>query len=98
MPHHRKSTYPHFGDLMSFRFFRTIRLGLFCFLSFFFAARNLIAQAPTGGLSGVVTDPSGGVVAKASVRLTNASGASLDATTNREGYYEFKDSRRALTR
>src|SRR5262249_18699347 len=43
-----------------------------------------------GGLNGVVTDPSGGVITKASVRLTDASGASYDATTTREGFYEFK--------
>src|SRR2546430_7087519 len=41
-------------------------------------------------LNGVVTDPSGGVIGKAAVRLTGASGASLDTTTNREGFYEFK--------
>jgi hypothetical protein len=51
---------------------------------------NLQAQAPTGGLNGVITDPSGGVIAKAAVRLTSASGASLDTTTNRDGFYEFK--------
>src|SRR6266852_3631671 len=34
--------------------------------------------------------PSGGVIAKAAVRLTNASGASLDTTANRDGFYEFK--------
>jgi hypothetical protein len=51
---------------------------------------NLQAQAPTGGLNGVITDPSGGVIAKAAVRLTSASGASLDTTTNRDGFYEFR--------
>jgi len=43
----------------------------------------------TGGLSGVVTDPSGGVIAKAAVRLTTQSGALLDTTTNRDGVYEI---------
>ena len=51
---------------------------------------NLPAQTPASGLSGVVTDPSGGVVAKAAVRLTTSNGASLDTSTNRDGYYEFK--------
>jgi len=59
-------------------------------LSIFLFGGNLPAQTPTGGLNGVVTDPSGGVIAKAAVRLTNASGASLDATANRDGFYEFK--------
>jgi len=50
----------------------------------------LHAQTATGGLNGVVTDPSGGVIAKSAVRLTSAAGASLDTTTNRDGFYEFK--------
>jgi hypothetical protein len=58
--------------------------------SIFPPGKNLLAQTPFGGLSGVVTDPSGASIAKASVRLTNPSGASLDATTNRDGFYEFK--------
>jgi hypothetical protein len=51
----------------------------------------LCAQTPTGGLTGVVTDPSGGVIAKAAVRLVNANGASIDTKTNRDGFYEFKN-------
>ncbi len=51
---------------------------------------NLDAQTPSGALNGVVTDPSGGVIAKAAVRLTDAAGASIDTATNREGFYEFK--------
>src|SRR5260370_37853389 len=41
-------------------------------------------------MKGVVNDALGGVIAKAAVRLTNSSGASLDTTTNRDGFYEFK--------
>ncbi len=48
------------------------------------------ANGPTGGLTGFVTDPSGAGIPQASVRLTNASGASYDAVSNREGIYEFK--------
>ena len=48
------------------------------------------ASGATGGLTGFVTDPSGAGVPKASVRLTDANGASYDATTNKEGIYEFK--------
>lgn len=75
---------------MSFRRFRFAFLSLCLLLSVFSVVGNLAAQAPTGGLNGVVTDPSGGVIAKAAVRLTNSSGASLDTTTNRDGFYEFK--------
>jgi len=51
---------------------------------------GLKAQEPTGGLTGMVTDPSGSVITKAAVRLINAKGESLDTATNREGIYEFK--------
>jgi hypothetical protein len=61
------------------------------FLGFTALTLNLCAQAPTGSLQGVVTDPSGGVIAKAAVRLTDANGKSLDTTTNRDGVYEFKE-------
>src|SRR5467141_1840325 len=78
------------GDRMSFRPVRIVLLSLVFLLSIFPVARDLDAQTPAGALNGVVTDPSGGVIAKAAVRLTNASGASLDTTTNRDGFYEFK--------
>jgi hypothetical protein len=84
------SQYFRSGDLMSFRHARIFLLTLFFLFSIFLPAGNLLAQSPSGGLSGVVTDPSGASVGKASVRLTNATGASLDTTTNREGFYEFK--------
>src|SRR5712671_387630 len=84
-----KSNGIHPGELMSFRTARIVLLPL-VILSIFPFGGNLPAQTPTGGLNGVVTDPSGGVIAKAAVRLTNASGASLDTTANRDGFYEFK--------
>src|SRR6059058_5124688 len=77
-------------DLMSFRLVRIVLLSLVFLMSIFPVARDLDAQTPAGALNGVVTDPSGGVVAKAAVRLTDAGGASLDTTTNRDGFYEFK--------
>lgn len=49
------------------------------------------AQSPAAGLTGVVTDPSGAVIAKAAVRLINSRGQSIDTTTNRDGAYEFKN-------
>src|SRR5499425_1636910 len=70
------------------------RAFLFGLLLLSCSLRYLDAQTPAGaavgGLNGVVTDPSGGVIAKAAVRLTNASGASYGTTTNREGFFEFK--------
>src|SRR4029077_4898463 len=75
---------------MSFRFLRIVLLSLTFLLSILLIDASVNAQAPTGGLSGVVTDPSGSVIAKASVRLTPPTGASLDTTTNRDGFYEFK--------
>ena len=75
---------------MSFRPVRIALLSSVFLLLILPIGGNLDAQTPTGGLSGVVTDPSGGVIAKAAVRLTTASGASLDTTTNRDGVYEFK--------
>ena len=75
---------------MSFRPVRIVLLSSILILSTIPIGGNLHGQTPAGGLNGVVTDPSGGVIAKAAVRLTSASGASLDTTTNRDGFYEFK--------
>jgi len=75
---------------MRFGFLRVVLFGLAVLLAIVPRGGNLLAQTPTGGLSGVVSDPSGGVVAKAAVRLTSASGASLDTVTKRDGSYEFK--------
>ena len=90
---------------MSFRLLQTTCAFFLCLLLLPFFVEQLNAQAPagaqgaqgkvarggpTGGLTGVVTDPSGAGIPKASVRLTDAGGASYDATTNREGIYEFK--------
>jgi len=80
----------YLGELMGFRPGRILLLSLAFLLSVFSIGGGLHAQTPTGVLNGVVTDPSGGVIAKATVRLTSASGASLDSSTNRDGFYEFK--------
>jgi hypothetical protein len=77
---------------MSFRC-RTTRAFFLCLFLLPFWQGRLSAQAPTGttgGLTGFVTDPSGALIAKASVRLTDANGVSYDASTNKEGIYEFK--------
>jgi Carboxypeptidase regulatory-like domain len=75
---------------MNFRPVRIVLLSLFLILFLFFHKGTLQAQTPTGSLSGVVTDPSGAIIAKASVRLITSSGASIDTTTNKDGVYEFK--------
>ncbi len=75
---------------MSFRLVQIVVLSLVFLLLIPAFGGNASAQSPTGGLSGVVTDPSGSVIAKVAVRLTAAGGASLDTTTNRDGFYEFK--------
>jgi Carboxypeptidase regulatory-like domain len=86
------------GDLMSFRRSRTTTTSFLCFFLLVFFAKSSTAQEPSagpaanpsGGLTGIVSDPSGAGIPKASVRLTNASGASYDATTSTEGIYQFK--------
>jgi len=48
----------------------------------------LVAQPPTGTISGIVSDESGAVIPNATVTITNkATGAARTATTNAEGYY-----------
>src|SRR6266403_960181 len=90
MPRCPISKYNRPGDRMSFRVTRIVLLSWLFLLLVFPLRRNLAAKTPTGGLNGVVTDPSGGVIARAAIRLVNTSGASIDTTTNRDGFYEFK--------
>src|ERR1700676_2675049 len=62
----------------------------------FFLALSLTANAPsraqvptTGTLRGQVIDPSGSTVSGAAVLLTAPNGNSVDAVTNRDGFYEM---------
>jgi hypothetical protein len=57
------------------------------------AITGIAAQTPptTGILRGQVTDPSGATLVGATVLLTTPSGASMDSTTNKDGFFEFKD-------
>src|SRR5215813_9977509 len=85
---------------MSFRLHRMLCVLALCFFLLPPFAARWHAQASangrgqtgaaTGGLTGFVTDPSGAGVPKASIRLTDSSNASYDATANKEGIYEFK--------
>jgi len=70
--------------------FRKIAFGLFAFLGLFPAPASLHAQTAFGILRGQITDPSGALVTDAAVLLTTPSGESIDTTTNKEGFYEFK--------
>ena len=76
---------------MSFRVFRIVSTFCLFLLTISFSEGYAYAQAPTGGLTGMVTDPSGSVIAKAAVRMINTKGELLDTATNREGIYEFKN-------
>src|SRR5271170_3940713 len=53
--------------------------------------RGQTAATGTGGIRGQVTDPSGGTLVGATVLLTTPSGGSMDTTTGKDGYYEFKN-------
>ena len=54
------------------------------------SARQLQAQSLFASLTGVVSDPSGAVVTKATVRLINEqSGSARETVTNADGYYSF---------
>jgi len=75
---------------MNFGLFRRVLFGLFTFIGIFSVPAHLCAQTLFGILSGQITDPSGAVVTDAAVLLTMPSGESLDTTTNKEGWYEFK--------
>ena len=56
--------------------------------AFFLAALSLFAQAPTGTITGTVTDQSGAVVAGAAVAITSKSTGSVrDLVTNGEGFF-----------
>ncbi|MBL8240499.1 MAG: TonB-dependent receptor [Bryobacterales bacterium] len=54
------------------------------------ALGSVFAQAPTANVTGTVSDPSGAVIADASINLTNAAtGFNRTLTTNAEGVYAF---------
>jgi hypothetical protein len=56
----------------------------------FACAYTVLSQGLTGGITGTVSDPSGGVVANANVTATNVgTNAQATATTNSEGAYRI---------
>src|ERR1022692_4908378 len=64
---------------------------LVCLLALFVSISPAIAQsATTGGLTGTITDPSGGVIGGATVTATSlGTGQSRTATTDANGSYRF---------
>jgi hypothetical protein len=65
-------------------------LGVLVFTLVMFASGRLLAGV-TASISGTVTDPSGGVVAGASVTATNVeTGVATTLTTNTQGFYSFQ--------
>ena len=66
----------------------TLLLTIFFFL--ILSSLALLAQTGTGTLHGQVTDPSGAVVAEASVTAKSATGHNYQALSNSKGIYEIK--------
>jgi Carboxypeptidase regulatory-like domain/TonB dependent receptor len=56
-----------------------------------FGPARLQSQTASGALRGQVTDPSGSVIANATVIVTTPDGNAITATTNRDGTYEIKN-------
>jgi hypothetical protein len=73
------------------KFDRTKRFGVLPKVAgLFFATGALSWCAVTGGISGVVTDPTGAVIAGATVTATNAAqGLQMKSTTDTQGFYNF---------
>jgi hypothetical protein len=71
---------------------RWFLLSIALLFAFAFSALRLPAQTQTTGeITGVVTDPSGAVVAKAKVMLKdNSKGSTQSTETNKEGVYHFQ--------
>src|SRR5580692_6421115 len=68
-------------------FFKRLAATFFLLAATSFAA---LAQTNVGAIHGQVTDPSGAVVAGASVIVTGADGSVLSATTNQQGAFDLK--------
>jgi hypothetical protein len=59
-------------------------------LAVFFAAAAMAWCAVTGGISGIITDPTGAVIGGATVTATNAAqGIEVKSTTDASGFYNF---------
>ncbi|MGB2678533.1 MAG: TonB-dependent receptor [Candidatus Acidiferrum sp.] len=62
--------------------------GMWLLVCLFLAASASVAQSPNGTISGIVLDPSGGVIVGADVLIiNNATGVQYPGKVNSEGYY-----------
>src|SRR5690348_1528932 len=57
--------------------------------AFIFVGTLAIAQSSTGEIRGVVTDPSGAVIASANVVLASSDGATTTTASGRDGAFHF---------
>jgi hypothetical protein len=65
-----------------------VKLTVLCFITFVLFINTAPAQSPNGTVSGIVLDPSGGVIAGADVLIVNdATAVQFPGKTNSEGYY-----------
>jgi hypothetical protein len=65
-----------------------VRLTVLCFITFVLFINTAPAQSPNGTVSGIVLDPSGGVIVGADVLIiNNATGVQYPGKANSEGYY-----------
>ena len=65
-----------------------VKLTVLCFISFVLFINTAPAQSPTGTVSGIVLDPSGGAIAGAQVLIINeATAVQYPGKANGEGYY-----------
>ncbi len=65
-----------------------VRLTVLCFITFVLFINTAPAQSPNGTVSGIVLDPSGGVIVGADVLIiNNAMGVQYAGKANSEGYY-----------
>ncbi len=70
--------------------FPKIVIALFTIIMFILGGRALLAQEITGGITGIVTDPSGAAVPGATVTATSvAQGTVWKAASNNSGVYNF---------
>src|SRR5271168_3106903 len=67
-----------------------VKLTVLCFITFVLFINIGSGQSATGTVSGIVLDPSGGVIAGADVLIVNnATSVQYPGKTNSEGYYVF---------
>src|SRR5260221_464566 len=70
------------------RIFVRVNRGVGLLVCLFLAASLSVAQSPNGTVSGIVLDPSGGVIVGANVLIiNNATGVEYPGEVNGEGYY-----------